>query len=372
MPIERDLLPPTEPIEPPRERPEEGRRLRGPLLAALGVIVLAAVAVGGFVFGSQANSDEVATGAESSVDGDQSADGVDGGEGGEDPATGDTGTSDVNVDVATGDVDDEADDAVDGAVGDEADDASAEGNGDGNSDADERVDEPPASPSRSALQLVADGVDQLGRPLPALPRFLVNNTKNPESLRSYYGDPPRVPESGPYTVVRGGFLFLRGTVASENLRQELIRRNLLVTSRDSLLIEYEVDGSDEWYLDQPIPLFFEDSVLFDVGESDLQLDALTVFLQFAQLIELGPEITLDVIGHTDSIGDEAANLQLSQGRVAAVKEAFVALGAPEAQIVAVAKGESEPVASNDTEEGRAANRRVEFAIRYEAPEITTG
>ncbi len=219
----------------------------------------------------------------------------------------------------------------------------------------------------SAMAFAVAGLDDLGRPVPALPRFLVGTTPDPAQLPNYHPDPERVPQAGPYTVAKGGFFFLRGTVASENIRQELIRRMLLVTSRDSLIIEMAVDENDPWYLDQSVPLYFEDAIRFDVGEADLQIDVISVFLRIAELVALSPEITLEITGHTDNIGSDESNLALSEQRVSQVEEAFVALGAPVEQLVVLALGEADPIASNETEAGRAINRRVEFAILYPEP-----
>jgi len=73
--------------------------------------------------------------------------------------------------------------------------------------------------------------------------------------------------------------------------------------------------------------------------------------------------TLVVEGHTDSLGTSDHNRRLSQARADAVRAYLVSRGVPPDQIVAVAKGEDEPVAPNTTAEGRANNRRVEIVIR---------
>jgi len=79
----------------------------------------------------------------------------------------------------------------------------------------------------------------------------------------------------------------------------------------------------------------------------------------ASLIE-HTEAKIEIDGHTDSKGNDAYNLKLSQRRAQAVKEYLVSKGVNEAQLTAQGYGEKQPVASNDTEEGRAQNRRVEL------------
>lgn len=74
----------------------------------------------------------------------------------------------------------------------------------------------------------------------------------------------------------------------------------------------------------------------------------------------GSGLRLEISGHTDSVGNDAANQALSEARAAAVREALVARGVDEAALTAVGHGETQPVATNDTPEGRARNRRIAF------------
>ena len=72
--------------------------------------------------------------------------------------------------------------------------------------------------------------------------------------------------------------------------------------------------------------------------------------------------TVIAVGHTDSIGTEKYNMGLSQRRANTVKQYLISKGVPSNRIYAEGKGESQPVASNKTREGRAQNRRVEIEI----------
>ncbi|MHA7817551.1 MAG: OmpA family protein [Pseudohaliea sp.] len=74
-------------------------------------------------------------------------------------------------------------------------------------------------------------------------------------------------------------------------------------------------------------------------------------------------LTLGVIGHTDSTGPEAYNQKLSERRAAAVRDYLVSRGVNADALVASGRGESEPVAGNDTREGRERNRRVELVVQ---------
>ncbi len=72
--------------------------------------------------------------------------------------------------------------------------------------------------------------------------------------------------------------------------------------------------------------------------------------------------TMDVIGHTDNVGDAAANTRLGLQRANFIKDYLVKLGVSSAQIKAFSKGPNKPIATNDTAEGRAENRRVEIIL----------
>lgn len=76
-----------------------------------------------------------------------------------------------------------------------------------------------------------------------------------------------------------------------------------------------------------------------------------------------PNSTIEVIGHTDNVGEAAYNQDLSQRRAVAVAEVLRNSGVPSGRITTYGRGEDAPVASNQTEYGRAQNRRVEIIIR---------
>jgi OOP family OmpA-OmpF porin len=101
-----------------------------------------------------------------------------------------------------------------------------------------------------------------------------------------------------------------------------------------------------------------DRVLFEVDKSDLQPESTAVIDRLAKiLLGVGIGGTL-VEGHTDSSGSPEYNQSLSLRRARSVKAAMVAAGMPEAGVRVIGLGETDPVESNATEEGRAQNRRV--------------
>ncbi|MEM6938506.1 MAG: OmpA family protein [Pseudomonadota bacterium] len=82
----------------------------------------------------------------------------------------------------------------------------------------------------------------------------------------------------------------------------------------------------------------------------------------AQNVQIYANSTLQVIGHTDSDGDAAYNQNLSEGRAQSVANVLITNGVPASRIRTFGRGESQPVASNLTPEGKAQNRRVEIVI----------
>lgn len=108
------------------------------------------------------------------------------------------------------------------------------------------------------------------------------------------------------------------------------------------------------------------SVLFAHGQSDLLPSARRRLQSVATVLAADPDRQMVVEGHTDSTGSVELNDRLSQDRADAVREYLIAQGVPAENVQAVGRGEQEPVATNDTVEGRANNRRVEIIVEPEA------
>jgi len=77
-------------------------------------------------------------------------------------------------------------------------------------------------------------------------------------------------------------------------------------------------------------------------------------------METFPETSFDIVGHTDNVGSPATNKKLSADRAESVKRYLVEKGIDESRISTRGAGDTQPVASNKTAEGRAKNRRIEF------------
>lgn len=105
---------------------------------------------------------------------------------------------------------------------------------------------------------------------------------------------------------------------------------------------------------------------FDVGRSNIKSQMRPVLDQFAQ--GLDPNMRVRIVGHTDSTGSDAVNNPLSLDRAQSVRDYIVGRGIAVSRIETAGHGEREPVASNDTDDGRARNRRVEIFLREPAPQ----
>jgi len=105
-----------------------------------------------------------------------------------------------------------------------------------------------------------------------------------------------------------------------------------------------------------------DKIAFEPGSATVAADSARVIDKIAKLLQQCGEIPLEIQGHTDSQGREEMNQNLSQARAQSVLNALRARRILTGSFVAKGYGEDTPIASNDTEEGREANRRIEFRL----------
>lgn len=107
--------------------------------------------------------------------------------------------------------------------------------------------------------------------------------------------------------------------------------------------------------------FSTTGILFDVNAATIKPESNGVLKEVADVLQKYPEIKVKIIGHTDSDGSDAANLELSKKRAEAVKQALLKDFAIDgARLESDGKGETTPAGDNKTKEGKAQNRRVEF------------
>ncbi|MBT8060485.1 MAG: OmpA family protein [Gammaproteobacteria bacterium] len=105
-----------------------------------------------------------------------------------------------------------------------------------------------------------------------------------------------------------------------------------------------------------------EGVHFDFDKATLRPDAMVVLNEAAALLNKHQKVVVEVAGHTDSRGSEEYNQGLSERRANAVRDYLASKGIRASRLSAKGYGELRPIASNDTDEGRAENRRVELVI----------
>jgi outer membrane protein OmpA-like peptidoglycan-associated protein len=104
------------------------------------------------------------------------------------------------------------------------------------------------------------------------------------------------------------------------------------------------------------------NVFFETGSAELSPESRFELGKVVDLMTQNPTVVIEVGGHTDNVGSEETNMRLSHNRAMSVREFLVGAGVPEARVEAKGYGETNPVASNETDEGRQANRRTEIII----------
>jgi OOP family OmpA-OmpF porin len=121
-----------------------------------------------------------------------------------------------------------------------------------------------------------------------------------------------------------------------------------VVSANELLQELNKNGFIALYIN------------FDIGKADLKQDGTATVKEIAAMMKANPSLGLGVEGHTDNVGDAAANKKLSEARAKSVMSAILASGIDAGRLTAAGFGQERPVADNRSEDGRAKNRRVEL------------
>lgn len=104
------------------------------------------------------------------------------------------------------------------------------------------------------------------------------------------------------------------------------------------------------------------NVFFNSGSATLSAKSNEELIMLADVLKAHPTLRIEIAGHTDNVGSEMANLQLSTQRAQNVKKQLEALGVNEEQLVSKGYGDRDPITSNKSEEGRAQNRRIEVIV----------
>ncbi len=151
-------------------------------------------------------------------------------------------------------------------------------------------------------------------------------------------------------------------ISIETVLQGIDLSTIPATGAERRLIDFINSGREP--CTDPDCWFTMDRLTFQSGAATLDMERSGAQLANLKLImDAFPNVQIKFGGYTDNTGREEANMALSEQRAQAVVEALAALGVPRERMVAEGYGSQFPVASNDTEEGRAANRRIDVRVR---------
>lgn len=127
-------------------------------------------------------------------------------------------------------------------------------------------------------------------------------------------------------------------------------------------LDEELENAEVERVGEGIKVTFDSGILFDFDSDALREEARTNLSEFAESMKEFEETNILIVGHTDAKGPEEYNQDLSDRRAESATNYLIERGMDANRITSVGQGETEPVASNETEEGRQENRRVEVAI----------
>lgn len=131
--------------------------------------------------------------------------------------------------------------------------------------------------------------------------------------------------------------------------------------RQAQEIDQNVPGAEVERMGEGIAVTFASGILFPFNSTELLPEGRSNLNQLAQTLRQYPESELLIVGHTDNVGSDDYNMNLSIRRAEAARNYLISAGTTNTIRVA-GRGESEPIATNDTDAGRQRNRRVEVAI----------
>jgi outer membrane protein OmpA-like peptidoglycan-associated protein len=123
-----------------------------------------------------------------------------------------------------------------------------------------------------------------------------------------------------------------------------------------------VKGNPDIYLEKP-PAKIRLLVFFDFNKADLTAESNPELRRALKMMDQYPRMEVEIAGHTDNVGSDQYNKELSQQRANAVRSYLTVNGIDASRLSAVGYGEAQPIESNENEDGRAANRRVEFIVK---------
>ncbi|MDR7192626.1 OmpA family protein [Luteimonas terrae] len=194
-------------------------------------------------------------------------------------------------------------------------------------------------------------------------RIRVESIPTPPNWGTYVGNmltPGLTRVSGGKLEVNGQAVRISGDVVNEAQRQQVLSE-LSMASNTSYTVTsgLQTGGSAQNVLDETLG---ERIIEFRSGSATLTPLGASILDEMARKLEELGDVRVEVIGHTDNIGNREGNLALSHGRAEAVRAYLARRGIDAQRISVLGKGPDEPISDNETEEGRARNRRIQFRL----------
>jgi outer membrane protein OmpA-like peptidoglycan-associated protein len=127
-------------------------------------------------------------------------------------------------------------------------------------------------------------------------------------------------------------------------------------------IQADLEGAKVERIGEGIKITFDSGILYDVNKATLRPEAKANLDKLAVILNKYADTNILIEGHTDATGTDEHNLDLSRNRASSVSNYLAGLAVDPKRFTTMGYGESQPIATNDTDEGRQQNRRVEIAI----------
>jgi outer membrane protein OmpA-like peptidoglycan-associated protein len=153
----------------------------------------------------------------------------------------------------------------------------------------------------------------------------------------------------------------KALAASSATAAELARKEADLASQQADSLRKQLENLQLRQTESGVVVTLGD-VLFETGQSELKQEAHASLVEVVDLLQSEPDKKIRIEGHTDAVGDAAVNLKLSEQRANAVLAALVSLGVDQSRVTTSGMGEDFPIASNDSEDGRGRNRRVDVIL----------
>jgi outer membrane protein OmpA-like peptidoglycan-associated protein/tetratricopeptide (TPR) repeat protein len=148
-----------------------------------------------------------------------------------------------------------------------------------------------------------------------------------------------------------GAAFAAKLITKEEIQAQKTKKEVSVKGKDMEVSKVEIGGA-----------YVIDDILYTTASADLSQRSKVMLKQFARYLQDNPTMKIVIQGHTDDVGDEEKNLELSAERAKVVKDYLVSQGINGGRLTSKGLGETQPKIENDSEEARAKNRRTEFKI----------